>query len=41
MAANKGHGKNAGGFFNANLPSERFKDYLGRVAKKVDENDLS
>jgi len=34
MAANKGHGKNAGDFFNANLPSERFRVCLGRVAKR-------
>jgi hypothetical protein len=33
MAANKGHGKNAGGFLNADLPSERFRACLGRIAK--------
>src|ERR1039458_1411542 len=33
MAANKGHGKNAGGFFNAKLPSGRFRACLERVAK--------
>jgi hypothetical protein len=41
MAANKGHGKNGGGFFNTNCPSEHFRAYLGGSPRQVDENDLS